>query len=363
MSLLIGEYNKVMKLHFLLSLLLCYICVGSSCDYLVPSSSNPKKRYEFIPEDSSWRLEKIYADANKKPRIAVVSHYTLDEVNLDFIKRAIKNHEEYAKQNRYDYYFRNGTIKGSEKYFWPEAEGRTFQLGLYWQKILAVNELLDKKENGKRVYDYVLWIDADAIFTRPKLTLESFIDEADPDTFLFIAEDINSHSPLVMRSCVNTGVFMVKNSDKGREFMQWVDDAFEIYKVLKIPEQSAVQDLAHKGFLKHEEISPLLADKKKLEEFRANIRWRDCSADMIDGVKKLPMKLFNAGYHWSDLDTISWDETSFVAHFLALDGGAVSRYMNILVTCLEKYGYEHRERCHPTRLNIILENTDSKKRR
>lgn len=355
------EYNKVMKLHYLLLLVLCCICMGSSCDYIASSSSNPKKKYEFIPEDPNWRLEELYADKSKKPTIAVVSHYTVDEDYLPFIKLAIENHKKYARENKYDYYFRNGTIKGSEKYFWPQAEGRTFQLGLYWQKILAVQELLDKTENGKRVYDYVLWIDADAIFTRPKLKLESFIDDADKDTFLFIAEDINSHSPLVMRSCVNTGVFMVKNSDKGRDFMRQVDDAFEIYKVLKIPEQSAVQDLAQ-NFLKPEQIAPLLTDEKKLDEFRANIRWRDCSTKMIDGVKKLPMKVFNAGYHWSDLDTISWDETSLVAHFLALDGAAVSNYMEILVACLKQNNYEHRERCHPNRLNIILKKTDSRKR-
>src|SRR5690606_13853869 len=111
---------------------------------------------------------------SNKPRIAIVSHYTTDKENLGFIDLATQNHRKYARLHGYDYYFRNGTI--TEKYVWPQGQNRTFQLGLYWQKIEATRQLLDMKENGKNVYDYVMWLDTDAVFTNIYMRLEEIIN-------------------------------------------------------------------------------------------------------------------------------------------------------------------------------------------
>ncbi len=320
-----------------------------------PGGPAPKKIYAPIPEDYAWKLEEKFSDPASQHRIAIVSHYTVDKENIPFIKLATQNHIKYAKKYKYDYFFRNGTIDGTEKFRSPTANNRTFQLGLYWQKIQAMSDLLKLKNNGKHVYDYVFWIDTDAVFTNLDLSLEELIENADKDAYFFIAEDVLSRSS-VPHTCVNAGVFMVKNSKEGRDLIKNVSRAFKIYEKVWVPEQAAMQDLAY-GFLDPANIDKIALDENALKKFHSKIGQRQCQILWPKkGVELYLMQDINAGYPW-EFERVRWNPKSLTAHFFTLDGPRTKKYMESLLDCLEHYNYKHRERCTPEKLNIALRKT------
>lgn len=305
-----------------------------------------------IHEDLTKKVVDInYKKEEGKPRIAIVSHYTLDKENLGFINLAVPNHQKYARLHGYDYYFRNGTI--TTKYFWPEANSRTYRLGLYWQKVQATKELLEKEEDGKYVYDYILWIDTDAFFTNIDLTLEEIINQSGKDIFFIGTDDINSPATLVPRYCINSGVYIIKNTPKAHNFIKMVENAFGIYKGIRAPEQSAMADIAY-GFLTEEKLTELKANKEKAATFIKNIKWRNCSVKTQPGFEILPMRTINAPYAFQETERVRWNEYSLAAHFIIISGSDTEKYSKVLLQCLEQTDYKERERCNPYNLNVIL---------
>lgn len=310
--------------------------------------------FGHIAEDPARKISDInYIEdaASNKPRFAILSHYTTDEENLGFIDLATKNHQKYARLHNYDYFFRNGTI--TKKYFDPKGKNRTFQLGLYWQKIEATRELLAMKKNGKNVYDYVLWIDADAIFTNIFLSLEEIINRAPKDAFFIVADDPSALARNIHHSCINTGVYIIKNSSQGRNFIDTVDKSFEIYKSLDWPEQLAMGDVAY-GFINEKIINDLKENPSKIAAFSGQVKWRNCAEKPAVGTHIFYMRDINAAYAWVGDERIRWDENSLVAHFLGLSGPKVEKYARVLLACLEQTDYRNRKRCNPYDLNITL---------
>lgn len=312
-------------------------------------------KYEPIPEDTAWKLERRFSESTAPVRIAVVSHYTTDAGNLPFIKLATENHAEFAKKHKYDYFFRNGTIPGTEKFFLPEGKNRILQLGLYWQKIQATWDLLQLKKDNKYVYDYVFWIDTDVLFTNMDQLLEKFIENSDKNTYLFIAEDVLSHST-IQHTCINAGVFMVKNSEEGRDFINDVMRSFKIYSEVWVPEQAAMQDLAY-GFLDPIDIEKIEKDETALAKLRMETKKRVCTTLPKKGVEVYSMREFNAGYPW-DFENVGWGPSSFTAHFFTLNGILTGKYMEPLLDCLKKNDFKNRERCSAKNLNIALTDFD-----
>lgn len=320
-----------------------------SCD-----PKQDKMHYGIILEDPNRMIKDLNyrkGSSDAKPRIAIVSHYTTDESNLGFIDLITKNHRKYAALHGYDYFFRNGTI--TDKYFWPDAESRTFQLGLFWQKIEATKQLLEQKENGKYVYDYVMWIDTDALFTNIDLKLEEFINRAGKDKFFIVAEDLSSSANEIPHSCINSGVYLIKNSPEGRKLIEQIEQAFEFYKIFSWPEQLAIADILY-GYFTEKDALDFKANPEKLSMLKDNVKFRNCSIAPRPGVEILLMRDFNSGFHWSDKERVRWNEKTLVAHFLGLFGPKVEEYAKVLLRCLEQSGYKNRAPCNPYNLNILL---------
>ena len=116
---------------YLLALMLCVF--GSACISKGPAIPP----VELIPEE----LFPIDINSKVHPRTIIVSHSTLD---APFIKSSIDNHRQYAKKHDYDYWFRNGNIDNG--YFSnPDSSNRILKLGLYWQKVALVQEVMQMK--------------------------------------------------------------------------------------------------------------------------------------------------------------------------------------------------------------------------
>lgn len=121
--------------------------------------------------------------------------------------------------------------------------------GLFWQKLTAVRELLDRTltTTGCRQCDWVMWLDADVVITRPSQSLENLVElalrtsaKSDWDKVHVVLSD----DPLVW---INSGVFFVRNTEQGRSFIDAVTALYPLYKDLELPEQSAMEVLAFLG--------------------------------------------------------------------------------------------------------------------
>eukprot|EP00038_Savillea_parva_P015715 m.221424 g.221424 ORF g.221424 m.221424 type:complete len:454 (+) comp31944_c0_seq1:51-1412(+) len=83
---------------------------------------------------------------------------------------------------------------------------------LTWYKVLQINTALREADNR---WEWVVWIDADAIVVHPERTVDSFARQADLSVDLILGEDV---SP----SCkVNAGVMLIRNTAFTRRM--WTD--------------------------------------------------------------------------------------------------------------------------------------------
>jgi len=139
-------------------------------------------------------------------KILVAQYYT---DNLQYAELSEKINREYCKKNGYDY-----TVnKNSDEI---KIFCRDEDLAIQWYKVKLVKELFESNSE----YDYILFLDADAILSNLDRRIEEYIDE---NYDLIFANDLGHHS------VVNTGVFLAKKSEWTKLFMKkWWNSRNEI---------------------------------------------------------------------------------------------------------------------------------------
>lgn len=151
-------------------MLFAFVLAGVSCENKTSSVVNESKVFETIREVPEPIIVNPVRPGMQGPKILIVSHCTLDG---NFLHYTWKNHKAYASQHGYDYWFRNGNIDDGRFRDESNRSSKVHNLGLYWQKTAAVKQGLNKvDEHGKRIYDIVVWIDADAFFTDISKSIE-----------------------------------------------------------------------------------------------------------------------------------------------------------------------------------------------
>ena len=147
------------------------------------------------PQYNSTTLTTQSISSHKsKYNIAVVSMYADSDRNWEenLMRRVIENRLSYCA--RYGYTFINGNrfIDASK----PVA----------WSKVLAVKALLMD-------YDYVLYMDMDAVIMRGDLPLETFISAAPSSAHFLMTEDWSGP---------NTGIWLARNTTFATWFLDMV---------------------------------------------------------------------------------------------------------------------------------------------
>lgn len=118
----------------------------------------------------------------------------------------------YAKKHGYDFLYLNGF--GTDK----SGKYNPTQIG-YLRMLRVFNNI----EN----YDYIMWIDADALVTNPTIIIEDFqID----DSIFYCSYDWSGHYSL------NTGNFILKNTPHTKMF---IDAFYTVSKTYNMPEEQA----------------------------------------------------------------------------------------------------------------------------
>lgn len=139
-----------------------------------------------------------------KKQIAIVALATPNMKAMTDI--SFKNQKHYALKHDYNYLCYHDTMVDLRY--------------VTWNKVYVLKELLQS-------FNYIMWIDADAIFTNMDITLESII-EKQPSKHLWVCDDIGGWR-------LNTGVMIWENH-------KWCIDVLENWsKMEKIPHNQGAE--------------------------------------------------------------------------------------------------------------------------
>jgi hypothetical protein len=129
-------------------------------------------------------------------KVLIVSFDNRSESELKYLKFHKENIKKYCKKwKNVDYFFTN---KCNEN--------------VYWCKLYLIQE---KLKNSK--YDYIMWMDTDAIFLKNNLSIQKLLSSYSSD--IFISNDPNKKSIKENNNILCAGVFIIKNSKIGKKFI------------------------------------------------------------------------------------------------------------------------------------------------
>lgn len=113
------------------------------------------------------------------------------------------NHQFYADQHRYTYILDISPC--------PTLANKTIPLYRqgYFSKIQKVRKFLP-------LFDWVMWIDDDVVFTNSQVQLESIVAEYPQVDFLICNSPVNQKGESTF---VNSGVFLVRNTPRALDFL------------------------------------------------------------------------------------------------------------------------------------------------
>lgn len=125
----------------------------------------------------------------KQNKILIISYDNRN--NEKYIQIHNHNIKKYVKKYDYKYIFYNKCNENN-----------------YWCKIYMVLDALETNE-----YDYVMWMDSDTIIKNFDIDIGDVINLYSSD--IFVGSDNNKKYDII-----NSGVFIVKNSDNGKNFLR-----------------------------------------------------------------------------------------------------------------------------------------------
>lgn len=140
---------------------------------------------------------------NQKKKILVAQYYTQNLADR-YAKFSEELNRKYCALHGYDYVVENDDIS-------LRTVARDEEIALQWYKVPFLSKLLDTYKD----HEWILFLDADAIFSNMSQQIESFCDDA---------YDLIISTNEVHHCITNTGVILVKNTEWSREFLKkWWD--------------------------------------------------------------------------------------------------------------------------------------------
>lgn len=224
---------------------------------------------------------------HKLKNICVLSLATKDI--RSFAEPIFKNNKEYCEKHGYDWVEHWKLKEG-----WPQIAGAS------WSKIPYILDELDKG------YDWVFWIDADALVMDNEVKLEEFTD----DRFDFIITSSGASW--------QCGVFFTQNTDLSRELLNEVYERGPVYETVWPYENRAV-GWEQARFINHciessSRVKVLRADKGEkhfnslTQAFARNGYWEN-------GKSITRIGRFNEIFHEDSFRKIEYKEGDFILHF------------------------------------------------
>lgn len=187
------------ELLYIVLIILVIIIIYQMTDNSVSKYSDKKYFEKFRNKIiSKLRLNNKLKEPIKKDNKILIITYD-NRPNLPYIKLHNDNLTEYCKKWNFTY-----------KYY-DSCEYNT-----YWCKIFM---LLEELKNND--YDYVMWMDSDTYIFNQNISLSDIFNSYNSD--IFIGSDNNPNYDLT-----NAGVFAIKNSEIGKNFLTDCINSFNI---------------------------------------------------------------------------------------------------------------------------------------
>jgi hypothetical protein len=147
-----------------------------------------KARLSSLLDNNKKKVSQLI-NQPKKYRICFV---TYEDRNEEYIDLHNKNAKKYCDKWGYEYLHVSKNDTG---------------ISPYWYKVFLVYDLIKSDK-----YDYVFWMDSDTIINNFNIDLgEDILDKYDSD--IFVASDN------IKYDVTNSGLFIVRNSEIGRQFL------------------------------------------------------------------------------------------------------------------------------------------------
>lgn len=239
----------------------------------------------------------------------IVTQYT---ANMDaYATIATANHEMYATKKGYGYYRYRGRLSGA-RFFDPQQDDPIYRFGLFWQKLSAVQSVLDHVNllTDDHECRWVMWVDADVLFTNFSRDLEEVTAPYSASDVLLSREEAN-----YKQTWINAGVFFVRNTVGGRMFVRDVMAMYTDYKDHELSEQDAMQDFV----------------RSQLDATRC----LDGNRTVLPNISLAPQRTFDAFNNLGDTPPAAqWQECDFIAHLAGMKADARLSHMRDLVKAL-----------------------------
>jgi hypothetical protein len=146
--------------------------------------------------DKSFLSGKVDTD------VVIFSAYDKKFSEKDYVKENYKIINKYAKENKHEYL----QIIDNENDISP-----------YWLRVKILKELLKKTKEGT----LIAYFDADAIPIHLEISIGSFVKSLNSPTFdIFISQDPQLEWDPSYPGIFNTGVFIVRNTSRTKEFVE-----------------------------------------------------------------------------------------------------------------------------------------------
>ena len=164
-----------------------------------------------IPESSSYTLDLLKCTDNSR-----IGRYSSDESSIAIITMATKAVKSFFKYS----FFVNEAFCSMNDYkffmFDDDSNSSFYNKNIppKWNKIKLISDGFDRKNGYARNYDYIMWIDADLIFTDFGFRIEDMIDKF-PYADIIASEDIQEYS-----NVINSGSMIIKNTTCSRQFLK-----------------------------------------------------------------------------------------------------------------------------------------------
>lgn len=176
-------------------------CLSSGCRRMSEKAAAQSLNYKY---------SKLQGRPKRRLKIAILTYYSNDRYGNELRQLTWQNKQKYAAEHGYDIFDINSIPTMTSRI----VEEREKMHNFFFYKYLAVSEAFKGTLSNKH-YDYVIWNDPDSIYLNYAKRYEDIIDERF-DVIVTTGPPSHPQWGLV----VNTGGFIVKNSEFGHKFLE-----------------------------------------------------------------------------------------------------------------------------------------------
>jgi hypothetical protein len=165
------------------------------------------KIYRLFVSPVEWERPKVLLGTEQK--VIVFTAYDFQFAKKEYVSKHAEIIKKYCQKHGHEF---------------KQVIGQYGDTSPYWIRVKILKDILENSDENV----LVVYLDADAIPIHMDLSIDSFINTLNSPTFdIFISEDPMIEINPVYPGLVNTGVFIVRNTQRAREFIKKWEETYD----------------------------------------------------------------------------------------------------------------------------------------